>query len=267
MDAPGKPHPLEMPLQSLICSRMGDSTSHHTEALGKGVYGATEALRLINFRRDRSETFGPVSRKTVGRWLRGYDYQVQGEARHSDPLWKSDYADGDEQDFEISFRDLIELRFVKAFRDIGLGLPTIRQCFLRAVEEVKDPRPFSTQKFRTDGRTIFLDITKGIKEGELIDLRRRQSVFRTIVAPSLKDLEFDADIVARWYPLGIDRQAVVVDPARSFGRPVLGGYGIPTETLAAAIKAEGSVENVARLYEVSSSLVREAQAFEMKLAA
>jgi hypothetical protein len=63
-------------------------------------------------------------------------------------------------------------------------------------------RPFSTQKFRTDGRTIFLEITDNIREGELIDLRHRQGVFHSVILPSLHYLEFDAEIVARWFPLG-----------------------------------------------------------------
>jgi hypothetical protein len=112
-------------------------------------------------------------------------------AGHSEPLWRSDYSNDDNL-IELSFRDLIELRFVKAFRDAGLALPTIRESYQRAAEEVHDERPFSTQKFRTDGKTIFLEITEGIQEAKLIDLRGRQNVFRTIVEPSLKDLEFDA---------------------------------------------------------------------------
>jgi hypothetical protein len=75
---------------------------------------------------------------------------------HSGPLWIPDYVNDDDT-IELSFRDLIELRFVKAFRDVGLSLPTIRECFNRAVEAVEDPRAFSTLRFRTDGSTIFLE--------------------------------------------------------------------------------------------------------------
>jgi hypothetical protein len=103
---------------------------------------------------------------------------------------------------------LVELRFVKAFRELGLPLPAIRTCFERAVEAVQDERPFSTRRFRTDGRTIFLDITSDLQDGEMVDLRRRQHVFRTIVAPSLKDLECDAEAVARWLPLGLNRRSL-----------------------------------------------------------
>ena len=233
--------------------------------IGRGVYGAAEALRLLNFRRDPAAPGRGVSRRTVARWLKGYDYEAGGETRHSGPLWRPDYANDDV--LELSFRDLVELRFVKAFRDAGLGLAAIRACFDRAVEEVRDERPFSTRRFRTDGKTIFLDITRDVREGELIDLRHRQGVFRTMVEPSLRDLEFEADAVARWYPLGQRRRTVVIDPARAFGRPIASVGGVPTEVLAGAVEVEGSPEKVARLYEVPLAAVRDAVAFEARLAA
>lgn len=235
------------------------------EVLGRGVYGSGDALRLINFHRgDIASRF--VSPSTVRRWLRGYDFEANGEVHHSEPLWTPDYSN-DNEVIEVSFRDLIELRFVKAFRDLGLGLPTIRECFERAVEWVHDERPFSTQRFRTDGKTIFLEITGNVAEGEMIDIKLRQRVFSRIVEPSLRDLEFDADVVARWFPLGMSKKSVVLDPARSFGRPILSGYGIPTEVLADAVGVEGSPERVARSFEVPVSAVRDAVAFEHQLAA
>jgi uncharacterized protein (DUF433 family) len=234
--------------------------------LGRGVYGASEALRLINFRRHYEASTRAISGRTVARWLRGYDYSRKGIVRHSKPLWQPDYVNDDDT-IEVSFRDLIELRFVKAFRDVGLSLPTIRECFNRAVEAVKDERPFSTQKFRTDGKTIFLEITHDIKEGELLDLKRRQAAFHRMVVPSLHDLEFDADIVARWYPLGRSRKSIVVDPTRSFGRPIVSDGGVPTEVLAQAVQIEGTPERVAKLYEVTPAAVRDAVSFHQRLAA
>ncbi|MGA0596836.1 DUF433 domain-containing protein [Enterovirga sp. CN4-39] len=236
------------------------------DALGRGAYGAAESLRLLNFARDPAAGHRKLSRQTLSRWLRGYDFGAGEHAGHSDPLWQPDYANDDDR-IELSFRDLIELRFVKAFRDLGLALPTIRECFERAVEEVGDERPFSTRRFRTDGKTIFLDITRDVREGELVDLKRRQGVFRAVVEPSLRDLEFDADVVARWFPLGMGRRSIVIDPARAFGRPVAAEAGVPTEVLADAVAVEGSPEKVARLYEVSPAAVRDALRFEQVLAA
>jgi uncharacterized protein (DUF433 family) len=235
--------------------------------LGRGVYSGTEALLLINFRRQSDASHKSIARQTVVRWLRGYDYDDRsGVRRHSEPLWHPDYAN-DDHVVEVSFRDVIELRFVKAFRDAGLSLPTIRECFNRAVEEVRDERPFSTQRFRTDGKTIFLEITNTVREGELIDLRHRQSVFHRLVAPSLHDLEFDADIVAKWYPLGMARKSIVIDPTRAFGRPIISNGGVPTQVISDAVRVEGSPDKVSKLYDVPLAAVREALAFEQRLAA
>ena len=89
--------------------------------LGRGVYGAAEALRLINFRRRPDASGRSVSRQTITRWLRGYDYSAgAGPKKHCGPLWTPDYANDDDT-VELSFRDLIELRFVKAFRDAPLS--------------------------------------------------------------------------------------------------------------------------------------------------
>lgn len=232
------------------------STETRVDALGRGVYGASEALRLINFRR-RADA---ISRRTLARWLRGYTHD--GEC--SPPLWQSDYASNATEEIEVSFRDLIELRFVKAFRDMGLGLPTIRQCFELAVQAVRDERPFSTRRFRTDGKTIFLEkIAPGVHEGELLDLKRGQAVFHRFVEPSLHGLEFDADIVSRWYPV----KTIVLDPARAFGRPISAGSGVPTEILSEAVEIEGSPERVAKLYALPVAAVRDAVAFQQQLAA
>jgi len=234
------------------------------DALGRGAYGAVESLRLLNFNRPGLPPVRRVSRNTVARWLRGYSHGEDG-SRHSEPLWKPDYQNDDDQ-IELSFRDLIELRFVKTFRDLGVGLTTIRHCYRRAVDEIHDDRPFSTQRFRTDGKTIFLEITEKDHDGRMIDLKKRQQVFRTIIEPSLRDLEFEASAVARWYPLGVKHRSVLVDPARSFGRPIV-RRGVPTEILAEAVKLEGSVDAVASIYEVPKAEVRSALEFEHRLAA
>ena len=229
-------------------------------ALGRGAYGASEALRLINFQRIPAKGLRKVARQTIVRWLCGYEY--------GDALWTPDFSpiEGDDA-FDVSFRDLIELRFVKTFRDAGLSLQTFRECFGRAVDVVHDARPFSTRRFRTDGKTIFFEITDGVREGELVDLRQRQSVFHRIVEPSLHDLEFDADVLARWFPLGISRKSIVIDPSRAFGRPVVSDGGVPTQTIFLAVQVEGSPERVAKLYELPLGAVRDAVSFEKQLAA
>jgi uncharacterized protein (DUF433 family) len=79
----------------------------------------------------------------------------------------------------------------------------------------------------------------------------------------LHGLEFDADIVSRWYPV----KTIALDPARAFGRPIIAESGVPTETLSEAVEIEGSPERVAKLYALPVAAVRDAVVFQQQLAA
>ncbi len=222
--------------------------------LGVGCYTAPEAARLLK-----------MPSRSIIRWLTGYSYKQDGRYIEVPPLWTPQLPyDGDS--LELGFRDLIELRFVSAFGRAGLGLKTIRLCLARARECISDERPFSTSRFRTDGRTIFLDSLTGSEEGALLDLKQRQFVFRQAVEMTFRDLDMANHTVSGWRPFR-GKSSIVVDPSRCFGQPIAAAFGVPTATLVRAVKAEGSIEQVVRLFEVSPSTVRDAIQFEETLAA
>lgn len=101
----------------------------------------------------------------------------------------------------------------------------------------------------------------------LWDMRDVQRVFDRIIRPFLKDLEFDnSKVPFRWWPRGRGHQ-VALDPKRSFGQPIIFREGIPTQVLARSAKANDSVEEVARWFEINIKSVREAVEFEEALAA
>jgi uncharacterized protein (DUF433 family) len=166
----------------------------------------------------------------------------------------------------LSFLDLVEVRFVDRFVSAGLSLRVIRLALDRAREVIGHSHPFSTRQFRTDGRSIFIEIADRADEPLVYDLVRNQYVFSRIVAPSFRDLEFEGNEPVRWWPL-TDRRSVVVDPARAFGQPIVFEAGVPTASLAAAVEAEGSIQAVARWYEIDVRAVRDAVEFEQRLAA
>lgn len=222
---------------------------------GIGAYTLAEAGHLLG-----------VSPVTLKRWLFGYSYKHHGPVTTQESLWQPQYG-VDQEDPLLGFRDLIEARIVRGLRSLGIGLPTIRQCLSRASEIVKDSHPFSTRRFKTDGQRIFLEITDKLESVEhdpaLIDLKSRQRVFQTIVAPSFVDLSFDADVASRWWLLP-HKRTIVLDPARSFGQPIVEENGVPTARLAQAVAAEGSVERVAALFELKPAIVRDALQFEAR---
>jgi uncharacterized protein (DUF433 family) len=145
-------------------------------------------------------------------------------------------------------------------------LKTIRYCLEYARECVNDDRPFSTRRFQTDGRTIFLDSLKGSGESELLDLRNHQYVLKQVIERTFKDLDVSKDTVTRWRPFG-GKKSIVIDPQRAFGQPIATDHGVPTVAIADAVKAEGSVKRVSQLFDVPVSVVRDAVNFEKSLLA
>jgi uncharacterized protein (DUF433 family) len=232
---------------------MARSSSDETP-IGIGYYTVPEAARLLRIR--------PLN---IRRWLGGYRFEQDDQTIEMPPLWKPQLP-GYEHHIELGFRDLIELRFIKAFLDHGLGLRTIRHCLEYARECVKDDRPFSTRRFQTDGKTIFLDSLKDTGDDELLDLRSRQYVIKKIIERTFKDLDISDEIVTRWRPFG-GKESIVIDPQRAFGQPIASRSGVPTVTLADAVNAEGSVQRVSYLYDVSVSVIRDAVNFENSLKA
>jgi len=222
-------------------------------ALGTGFYTVPEAARLLKIR--------PLS---IRRWLSGYSYTHGEETVHMPPLWKPQLPSYDNH-IELGFRDLIELRIIKSFLDAGLSLITVRNCLDYARECANDERPFSTRRFQTDGRTIFLESARRTGEEELLDLKSHQYVIKKVIDRTFKDLDLSEHIVTRWRPLD-GKQSIVVDPARAFGQPITNSYGVPTVVLAEAVTVEGSFERVSRLYDVSIGAIKDAVKFEQSLA-
>lgn len=179
------------------------------------------------------------------------------------PLWLPQLPQK-EGHVEIGFRDLIELRFVKAFIDAGVGLKAIRNCLDLARELVRDDYPFATRRFRTDGRTIFLESLEQSNDPKLLDLKRKQFAFKQVIDRTFRDLDIDDEIVARWRPYR-GKESIIIDPARAFGQPVAAAFGVPTVALAEAVEAEGSIEHAAALFEVPVDVVRDALHFERSL--
>ncbi|RYD94135.1 MAG: DNA-binding protein [Sphingobacteriales bacterium] len=222
--------------------------------LGVGYYTVSEAARLLR-----------IPARTVNRWLGGYHYGSGADRVEMPPLWDPQLPPA-EKHLELGFRDLIELRFVVAFLEAGVALQTVRKCIGYARDCVGDDRPFSTSKFRTDGRTIFLEAATDAKDEKLLDLKRGQYVIKRAIERTFKDLEIEDEAVRRWRPFK-SKASIIIDPARAFGQPIASRYGVPTVALSEAVHAEGTVDRVSSLFDVPVSVVRDAVAYEQFLEA
>lgn len=215
-----------------------------------GLYTLQQAARLSG-----------AKASEVNRWLFGYK---SNNGKSFLPLWQTQIKDIDQK--IIGFRDLLELRIVSAFIRKGVPLQVIRSSLENAQEMFGTDYPLTSLRFLTDGKRIYHEALK--KDSALTDLAKRQLVFSSVIRPSLYDgIEFTASGKAtRWYPLR--GKAVVVDPELSFGRPSLTNYGIPTEIIAQALKAErGDIKAVSSQFAIPPSEVKAAAKFESQLLA
>ncbi|WP_445488525.1 hypothetical protein [Rhodopseudomonas sp. RCAM05734] len=221
--------------------------------IGLGLYSPTEAAGLTN-----------VASRTIIRWLRGHAI----DGREYRPLWKSQLASFPGESPYLTFLDLVQLRVADAFIREGLSAQKVRRAIEYGTEIVSSDYPFANAKFRTDGKTVILHVLDA-QDGDdkLIDLfKGGQYLMQKVIEPSLKGLEFEDDIAARWWPLG-RAKGIVIDPKRQFGQPIDDATGVPTSVLAQAAIAEGSAANASKLFMVPTSSVNRAVAFELQPAA
>ena len=213
--------------------------------VGVGLYTCAEAGRLLRL---------PPAR--IARWLKGYS--AKGEAYEA--LW-APQVELSEEGWFLGFRDLQEVRVAAAFIAAGLSPQRVRRAIGLARDVVDDRWPLSTTRFRTDGRSVFLQTIADDGEAQLLDLFESQYAFREVIERSLSHLDYDAGgAPSRWWPAGRPA-SVVLDPHRSFGQPIEAESSIPVVALVSAVDAEGSIEAAARSFDVPRRIVTRALGF------
>lgn len=81
------------------------------ELIGHGIYSVAEAARLSG-----------ISAAKIRRWVFGYHTgrALNSGGQYHPGMWEPEY--GDEEEPALSFHDLLEVRFVNAFRQHGVSL-------------------------------------------------------------------------------------------------------------------------------------------------
>lgn len=221
------------------------------------TYTAAEAARLVGL--------GPAR---VSHWLRGSTRKSAGGGgtRRRRPLIRRGPS-GDEP--YVSFLDLIELRFIKAFLDIGIGIRKLCRALEEAVEIAGRDHPFAHQVFFTDGREIYLSAQAGNRRGLLQLCANGQWVIPEVILRFATEIEFSEStgLPERWHPLGPELR-VAIDPRVAFGAPTVTGHGVKTSNVYDFYLAEEcDVRRVAEWFDLAPSEVEAAVEFEQAQAA
>lgn len=224
-----------------------EAKSRNTEkasALGLGLYTVSEGARLLRI--------GPSKLRS---WF------VGGHDRK--PFFVPEYSENERP--LLSFHDLIDAFFAVQLRSHGLSLQQLRKVYVGLQKLFGEKHAFCREDLRTDGETIFLHVADDEGRQELIEVLTRQKCFPQVLLPFLKQLDFDVKKMAfRW---NIAR-GVVVDPALSYGQPVVLGSCISAEILVRQWRANGrSLERVAAFWDIPQVQVESAVRFIEGMAA
>jgi len=223
-------------------------------ALNTGIYTAGEAASLLH-----------ENPRTVRRWAFGSSDAARGRRK---PLIRTELPVLEGQR-ALTFVELVELLYVRAFHQLGVSWSAIREAARVAAHLFASPHPFALRQVYLDPDSVLYGaVTESDGSEGLILLRGHgQQAFPQLVKPYLDQIEFGVDDVAsRWWPRGKEA-GVLVDPRIAFGAPVIEGTRIPTSTLEEAFMAERpvygdrAVERVAWMYDIKPKQVHAALCF------
>jgi len=224
--------------------------------LGVGLYSVPEAARIIG-----------VNPSTLRNWVKSYTNTVRGRTYYRQPVVVRPFGDDEPA---LTFIELEELLFVKVFRRAGVPMAVIREAARRGAERLDTPYPFASGKFATDDAHIFATLGEHLGNKIVVeDIIRGQRAFEQIVRPFFHKFDYGDDQLARrFWPRGHEGR-VVLDPRRSFGKPIDAETGVPTAVLYDAIVAnpEADARTIAAWFAVPVPAVNVAVEYECSLSA
>jgi len=226
----------------------------HKSPFTTGAYTLPDAAKLLNLTIPRLRTW-VVGRTVPDRIVGRKKVYPAGNVK----------SHGTARDRHFSFYTLVELFTLAHLRGLGVSLRVLKQARNELAEREKTDHPFALEGILTDRKKLLYDLG----EEALLELGAGgQTSFEKILEPFCVRLDFDAKtrMASRYHPIGKDKP-IVVDPARAFGRPIIVGTSIATESVAALIRGGETVEDVASDFGLAPEIISEAWGFENRMTA
>jgi uncharacterized protein (DUF433 family) len=206
---------------------------------GEGIFTLPDVAKILH-----------LPKQNVWRWANEF-WDKKFSAQHGGVV----YLMGTGRDKTVDFYTMIEFYVFSRLREYGVSAQKIQKAHKALSEKLNTPYPFATYQLLTDGRTIFFDDNNdGIVDADL----SLQFNIKDAISPFCKKVDFGEDnLPARFWPQG-KSSAVVVDPKRRFGQPIIEGTNILVDIIYSYYKAGETVEFIARLYDIATSKVYDA---------
>lgn len=225
-------------------------TTARTDLRNQPAYPLNEAARYLRL---------PAA--TLRTWTVGRHYPTMQGKRDFPPLIRPAAAHPP----SLSFWNLIEAHVLRALRtEHGISIKALRQAVDYAERKLKIDRLLLRPELRSDAGQLFLD-----RYGELIDLTASgQIAMRQVLDAHLKRVSWDtARFPTRLHPFVVGdatgaAMPIAIDPAISFGRPVVLSRGISTAAIVARIDAGERPADIATDYDLTIRDVEQAVLYD-----
>lgn len=210
------------------------------------LYGGQAPEEKPRYSVARAAHYLHMSPSTLRSWVRGRLYEKSGQPERWPPVLSAGRL--------LSFNNLIEAYVLRALRvDHGVSMAAVRQALDFAQQAYGIPRLLLSEQLQATPGNVFLE-----RFGELINLGRAgQLANKQLLEAVLTRVDRGpSGLPDRMFPAGsYDIEAlkrsprlVVIDPAVSFGRPILASKGIRTAAVVDRIEAGEEPQVVADDY-------------------
>jgi uncharacterized protein (DUF433 family) len=223
--------------------------------IGEGVYTLAEVSKYTG-----------VKDGTLRTWFVG-----RSDENGRGPIFTSDW-DKIDNDFAVSFLNLIEAHVAKFFKEGRISPKNIRRAHEILKETLRTPHPFAHAQLGHDLRRIIQLGANGQHEEEPMEVISKQLKFpqfkesiRRIpldkIKQGIKKIRYSQSTnLAEAWEIG---DGVIISPKVGYGKPVVESEGISTLILANQYFANGKrADLVARIFATSQESVMNAFAFE-----
>ncbi|AWN35213.1 DUF433 domain-containing protein [Methylobacterium radiodurans] len=205
-------------------------------------------LYLPNYNVGEAARYARVSAQTVSAWHK---------ASNEPLLSRKDDREA------LSYMQLIEVAVVAKFRAAGITIAAIKKTREYLAGRFNSKFPFAEYKFKTDGKSIFMDYDQIVgKKGAGTFMRpdRNGQLAWEIIIGRLEEFEYEhKGIVIRWHLAGLG-SPIMIDPRVAFGAPQINGT--PTWTIKGRWDAGENLEDIADDFGLEAHEVRRALEFE-----
>lgn len=194
---------------------------------------------------------------TARRWLDGYS---RGD-RFYEPVLREQATGSD----AVTWGEMVEARLLAEFRSKKVSLQRLRPAIVRLREEfgpypLAHARPF----LDVEGRELVLNVQDSVgldEELYFVVLRNGQTMITEATDRFRSSVQYNESGVVRSLQPERRTPAVVMDPARTFGQPMI--RNVRTDVLAEDFRAGTSREEIAEFYDLTAEQVDEALRFEL----